>query len=305
MPKTLILILLVQILILVSCNKKGELIILNNKHTPSVMHVVDELWMIPPVGYYPAKSYDGFQNKPVTSSISVKILDLPLYELMERYSEENLDLNDWDLKKISPVKINEIDSAFLVEFEDKKKGLEKCDLVIRDENNGKTYFITSFKLIDDESVYSDWLKESLLSAFLGEMKKEEELYKLASWDLTDDLYYYTKDGKYPTESPGKEILEVSLRKFSSSHEVEDFLKKEVIKITKSTDFKISGKKLDNGFFYIVDAIKNGMFINFVITFIDNNESQILKFTCVSKESKDEFLQYAKDEGISQTISGRR
>ena len=272
MPKTLILILLVQILILVSCNKKGELIILNNKHTPSAMHVVDELWMIPPVGYYPAKSYDGFQNKPVTSSISVKILDLPLYELMERYSEENLDLNDWDLKKISPVKINEIDSAFLVEFEDKKKGLEKCDLVIRDEKNGKTYFITSFKLIDDESVYSDWLKESLLSAFLGEMKKEEELYKLA---------------------------------FSSSHEVENFLKKEVIKITKSIDFKISGEKLDNGFFYIADAIKNGMFINFVITFIDNNESQILKFTCVSKESKDEFLQYAKDEGISQTISGRR
>ena len=73
MPKTLILILLVQILILVSCNKKGGLIILNNKHTPSVMHVGEELWMIRPVGDYRAKSYDGVQNKPVTTSISAKV----------------------------------------------------------------------------------------------------------------------------------------------------------------------------------------------------------------------------------------
>lgn len=281
--------LVVTFIILSSCkSNNGELIVLSNPKHLQATHVLDELWMIPPAGYNKAMSFDGFQNDRGTSSISVKIVDFSFDELKNRFSPENAKRKNWDIININPVKIKDNDKAFFVEYIDNSKSFEKYDLVIRDDKLGKTFYIASFKIEDDKSVNSEWLKSAVLTTYLDKKVEKKILYQIA---VNDDVVILTKDGEYPTKSPGNEEIFAISEKFSSLKDIRQALEREILKIPMMEVESRMEIPIMNGTQIRIYGSSKGKICNFFALYIENEENIILRFSGNTKESGEEFFEY--------------
>jgi hypothetical protein len=278
-----------------SCNSNnlGELMVLNNKKSKYSKHVVEGLWMIGPLGYNQAKNYNGFQNLNMTSSISVKVLDEPLYKVKNRFNEKNQKANKWEINEMNPVKINDLDSCFYIEYLDRRKQFEKFDLIVRNEKKSKTYYITAFKMIGDDRVNEKELKSSVLSAFLGMEEEKEELFKLANIDTKLNTTTYTKDGKYPTESPGNGVLEVSLKSFKNESQLESFMTSVIKKETNNENYYKDVRILSDSKFLVYDFKTNEKKYMYVVLFSEDEDSIVMKYTCGLNVDNSDFYAYAQ------------
>ncbi len=286
-----------------SCNsnKLGELMVLNNKKSKYSKHVVEGLWMIGPLGYNQAKNYNGYQNLNMTSSISVKVLDEPLYKVKNRFNEKNQKANKWEINEMNPVKINDLDSCFYIEYLDRRKQFEKFDLIVRNEKNSKTYYITAFKMIGDDRVDEKELKSSVLSAFLGMEEEKEELLKLANIDTKLNTTTYTKDGKYPTESPGNGVLEVSLKSFKNESQIESYIASVTKKETKTENYNKEIHILTDGKFLVYEFKTKEKKYMYIILFSEDKDSIVMNYTCGSNVDNSDFFAYAQANLIKLSL----
>jgi|GEM_PF-1797453 hypothetical protein len=169
------------------------------------VHVGQGIWMKIPSNYKKAKSYEGFQTADNTSSISVKINLKSMDQVKKIYSSESLSRNKLDLLQLSPVNYDGNENAIFSLVEDTKKKTIKYLLAINDK--GTTYNLKAFCFASHKDKYDDIIREALFSSVIGEVKFEEKLFKPVI-DLDSKNIVYTKDGKYPTDSPDQSKIEV-------------------------------------------------------------------------------------------------
>jgi tetratricopeptide (TPR) repeat protein len=280
--------------LLYSCvNNVGELKKLTNAQNELSVHLVDRLFINNPTGFHRAKYFDGFQNDGGNASISVKLINEPLSFFKSRFSKDNLKTKKWELIEISPAIINNTDSALYVAYIDKKKQIEKFDLAIRDEKNNITYFITSFKQIDDKNTDANNLKNAILSSYLGDVLYKDELFKFAGFTDGKSKEIYTKDGNYPTNSPDKGVIEIWTKSFPNIEIAKNYLDKELKIYGKMEEFENAIEKLDNGSLILRGQNNDEKYVVYYLLFSLNEISKILKFTSNSKASAYEFIEYAR------------
>lgn len=280
--------------LLFSCvNNVGELKKLTNAQNELSVHLVDRLFINNPAGFHRAKYFDGFQNDVGNASISVKLINEPLSFFKSRFSKDNLKTKKWELIEISPAIINNTDSALYVAYIDKKKQIEKFDLAIRDDINNITYYITSFKQIDDKNTDANNLKNAILSSYLGDVLYKDELFKFAGFTDGKSTEIYTKDGNYPTNSPDKSVIEIWTKSFPNIEIAKNYLDKELKIYGKMKEFENAIEKLDNGSLILRGQNNDEKYVVYYLLFSLNEISKILKFTSNSEASAYEFIEYAR------------
>lgn len=271
--------------------------VLNNGESNYSTHVVEGLWMNNPSGYKQAKNYHGFQKSNMTSSISVKVVHEPLYIIKNRFNENNQKANKWEIIQMNPVKINNLDSCFYIEYLDKRKQFEKFDLIMRDESNNKTFYITSFKKIGDDSVDGESIKTTVLSSYLGKVIEKEELFKMASFDKEINGVIYTKDGKYPTESEGNGVMKVFSKTYRNETQIESYVVSIAKKTTGKDYYSKRVQSLGNGKIFTYEFNTSEKKYMYIIVFFDQKESIVLSYNCDSSEDTGDYFDYAQGKLI--------
>ena len=287
--KSVIFFLLISILC--SCSNVGELIVLNNEITDKHLHVTEGLWMKPSPEYEKSEKFDGFYfwNKSIPSTISVKVLDLSLQNLMQSLEDDD----NLDIETIYPVKVNQKDTAVLVEYTDTKRSLEKIDLIISIAKEAKTYYITSYIPVKQNQINKDSLRASLLTVCFGEIHTKEDLYKLAKI-VSKNKLVLSKDGLFPTKSPDDVLIEMEERKVFDILESQEIISKTFNKDEEYDKIIDSIVNLENGYIQTISYKKDDKYlmVNFVFLREDGGNKLITyKFSGNTFQAHDEYYQY--------------
>lgn len=195
------------ILFFFSCGPSVETLQMSFKKTDKHEHLIDKLWMIKPLEFKSARTFNGFQGPNYEASISVKQVYDSYKNLHSTYfkdvSQPGLDLLD------AIYLVNDNDTiGFLIKADFTKSKIINYDMIIASDS--KLYKLNAFYPNFKKSEYEKIITSSLLNIAQGEQQVRKEFFNLASISDKRELIY-TKDGLYPTKSP--DSLTVYLSQF--------------------------------------------------------------------------------------------
>ncbi len=258
---------LLLMVIMSSCNsiRHNEYQVTGTK-SQFAKHLGQGVWLTTPPGFKKATSYDGYQAPNGHSSISLKIGNESFEELLENFSERNLDLKKLRLIEKSKVIYADTIPGYYIVVKDLRKRTTKHLLAIR--KNNATYTIKAFYFTQLKNQYEKLIKLSLLTSYIGNLEKKKERFQMASLDQSGNIIY-TQDGLFPTKTEDELILKIEKVENFDGIIKEEFIRKrmkQLIGVTSSyhniypirggTVITTKGSKQDQKCFILLAHHKN-------------------------------------------------
>lgn len=192
---------LILCLFILSC--KSEVITINPFKDSLHKHLGKGVWVQVPSEYSKANNYDGYQASGYRSSVSVQIEPVSSKKVRESFDVISLRKKKIILEEFTEVNYGKTDSAFYVVVFDMRKNTYRHMLSIKDYN--QTINIKGFCFKQQASYFNPIIKKALLSTYIDtEEEKRKEDFLMADIESLN-TFLFTKDGKFPTESPDQAI----------------------------------------------------------------------------------------------------
>lgn len=276
------------LILLLSCSNrevKKDIIILKPQKTDEHVHISKGIWLKIPGIYKKAKSYDGYQALN-ESSISVKISTNSIADIEASFDKRILKKRKTQLLEARPVQFGNNKDAFFAVAYDEKRRTTRYLLAIHE--GGITYQIKGFFFERLRDRYEVMLRKALYSTYIGEIIKDE-LFQVAQF--SDDLIIYTKDGKFPTESPDNAYIEVRILKNVKGVNINNLLTKEDRNITRSNFGSPLIETLENGNMLTYHSKGNGNKAVAKLIEVDNQGSFFILCHAKEKANMSEITQF--------------
>jgi len=193
--------------LIASCGPDTSPLILKNDNSANHIHIGEGVYMINPPGFSEASSYMGFQAPDYNASISLKPQYESLENLRKEYTPESIKSKPVKLLALKELFFKDVQNGFYVKLEYKGRGIINEILVF--ENGGSTYKMIGLYHAANESIYGPKVNLALLTSYVGQRQVKEEYFQMAYLDEAKDALVYTRDGKFPTESPDELYLSIS------------------------------------------------------------------------------------------------
>lgn len=269
MKSTYLLSLLVICLYLISC--KNETIVLSPKKEADHKHLGFGVWAQLDGAYTKSNEFDGYKGPG--SSISVEIENLSSKEMRRRYEPFVLKRKGMVIIEFAEVQYGERDSTFFVVIEDKRLNMYKYNLSIKTKE-GVTN-VKAFCYKNQASYCYQSLKKSLLSTVIDlETKIREEGFLITGTDWLGTSTY-TKDGKFPTESPDQAIFKIGNYKSVRNSQDKGNILELIFDITGEKDVEIRKEELLNGYYQYAISSGNGLHAYAVLIYDDKREGKYI------------------------------
>lgn len=238
------------VILLCSCAEKS--VELSWEKTDDHEYLDYGYWIDIPIDFKKANSYAGYQAPQYSSSISIKKADRTFDEILNINSKKGLKQRGVKLLERTFLTLEKDTIGVLIKFDDNRDNI-RLRMYLRDA--GDVYLVKSFYHEQNASFYEKEIPWSLFSIVKSEIPEENSVadYKLEMASFTLNEAIYTRDGKYPTESP--DGLEVKESTIEDVHDlsVKEYLVNTIRKITKDDNIKYRIDRLDlsNGKSYSV------------------------------------------------------
>lgn len=168
-------------------------------------HIGFSYWVYVPNLYRKADSYKGYQANNYASSIVIEEQYENLDQIIDRYSDENFQKKRFTLFERKLTMYNGETKGLFVKYKFKQD--VKTVMILFFEDGGNVYKLESFYLDNLVDTYENEIRRCLLSVVKAEdVQNDNELQVAKILDGFSGLIY-SRDGKFPTESPDDLIVE--------------------------------------------------------------------------------------------------